>query len=120
MNKASASTTEYLRARPRCNVSHDSPFSFQYAWSISVAKISDEFRHRKPLYEWYDDHPTEAARFALAQAGIEKSSFLQLGDWSLSMLTAYSEPWRRSDLGLVFSEPPQSWDESDRCGSRQR
>ncbi|MCJ1373108.1 hypothetical protein MMC20_004335 [Loxospora ochrophaea] len=68
MHQASVLASDYLRAKPFCTKSQDSPFKFK--WGL-------------PLYQWYDNHPSEATRFAKAMEGITRFDrpFTLLSQW---------------------------------------
>lgn len=74
MHKASALASEYLKEKPFCNKSHDSPFSFKCAvfGYASSGKADHLDRWGCPLYQYYDEHPVEATRFAKAMEGITR------------------------------------------------
>ncbi|KAI9709674.1 MAG: hypothetical protein M1828_002373 [Chrysothrix sp. TS-e1954] len=57
MHKASVEISDYLREKPHCSTSNESPFKFKWG---------------RPLYEYYDAHPKEGARFAKAMQGIQR------------------------------------------------
>ena len=77
------------------------------------------FRHGKPFYEWYDEHPALAARFAQAQKGIVKSYFLACAQMTV-MLTCQSGSRGRCHFRMVCHGRAQAWFEAGRRGCRRR
>jgi len=62
MHKASVESADYFKD-PGSEELHSSPFQFKY---------------KKPLYDWYEEHPEKALRFAAAHKGGTKGSCFQL------------------------------------------
>jgi hypothetical protein len=61
MHKASVESSDYFKAFGCNKETQSSPFQFKWG---------------KPLYEWYEDHPDKAVRFAAAHKGGTKGSSL--------------------------------------------